>query len=227
MRARILFMMPSLFMIIAAALVCDSLSGAGPREVLLDRIAVTVGKQVITESDVMRDLRVAAFLDQKPVDLSGVEKRKAADRLVDQLLIQQEIAFSKVPLTVDEDGARMLAQVKSQYGSDAEYRAALVRYGITEADVADHLLTGVRAMRFTDLRFRPEIDIPEDDLHDFYNKLSEEGRKKGETNIPTFEASRDDVEKLVMGQRIAQALDRWLGAQRTQTQILYRDQVFK
>ena len=64
---------------------------------ILDRIAVTVGKQVITESDVIRDVRVAAFLDQKPVDLSGAEKRKAADRLVDQYLILQEAAFSRDP----------------------------------------------------------------------------------------------------------------------------------
>jgi hypothetical protein len=218
MRARILFMT------IAAALGSD-LRG-DDRAVILDRIAVTVGKQVITESEVVRDLRVADFLDQKPVDLSGAEKRKAADRLVDQLLIQQEIAFSRIPLPVEEDAANMLAQVRSQYGSDSEYQAALVRYRITEAEVAEHLLTGVRALRFTDLRFRPEIDISEDELRDFYNQLSEEGRKKGDTNIPTFEASRADVEKLAIGQRITIALDRWLGSQRTQTQILYRDQVF-
>jgi len=224
MRARILFMTPSLLMMIAAALGSEALSGA---DVILDRIAVTVGKQVITEGEVARDLRVAAFLDQKPADLSGAEKRKAADRLVDQLLIQQEIAFSRIPLPVEEDAARMLAQVKSQYGSDAEYQAGLVRYHITEAEAVEHLLTGVRALRFTDLRFRPEIDISEDDLRDFYNQLSEEGRKRGDTNIPTFEASRADVEKFAIGQRITIALDRWLGAQRTQTQILYRDQVFQ
>jgi uncharacterized lipoprotein YehR (DUF1307 family) len=195
--------------------------------VILDRIAVTVGKQVITEGEVVRDLRVAALLDHKPVDLSGEEKRKAADRLVDQLLIQQEIAFSRIPLGAEEEAARMLAQVESQYGSAAGYQAALVRYHVTEADVANHLITGVRALQFTDLRFHPEIDISEDDLRDFYNKLSEEGRKRGDANIPTFESSRDDVEKFVVGQRITLALDRWLGAQRTQTQILYREQVFQ
>lgn len=210
-------------MMIAAVLGCEALSA----DVILDRIAVTVGKQVITEGEVVRDLRVAAFLDHKPVDLSGPEKRKSADRLVDQLLIQQEIAFSRIPLPVEEDAARMLAQVKSQYRSEGEYQAALVRYHITEADVVEHLLTGLRGLRFTDLRFRPEIDITVDDLHDFYNKLSEEGRKRGDTNIPTFETSRDDVEKFVIGQRITLALDRWLGSQRTQTQILYRDQVFR
>jgi hypothetical protein len=218
MSARIVFMM------MAGALASGALSGA---DVILDRIAVTVGKQVITEGEVVRDLRVAALLDHKPVDLSGEEKRKAADRLVDQLLIQQEIAFSRIPLGAEEEAARMLAQVESQYGSAAGYQAALVRYHVTEADVANHLITGVRALQFTDLRFHPEIDISEDDLRDFYNKLSEEGRKRGDANIPTFESSRDDVEKFVVGQRITLALDRWLGAQRTQTQILYREQVFQ
>jgi uncharacterized lipoprotein YehR (DUF1307 family) len=212
------------FMVMAGALASGALSGA---DVILDRIAVTVGKQVITEGEVVRDLRVAALLDHKPVDLSGEEKRKAADRLVDQLLIQQEIAFSRIPLGAEEEAARMLAQVESQYGSAAGYQAALVRYHVTEADVANHLITGVRALQFTDLRFHPEIDISEDDLRDFYNKLSEEGRKRGDANIPTFESSRDDVEKFVVGQRITLALDRWLGAQRTQTQILYREQVFQ
>jgi hypothetical protein len=192
---------------------------------ILDRIAVTVGKQVITEGDILRDLRVSALLDQKPVDLSGDAKRKAADRLVDQILMLQEAGFSHIPLPPTEESANMLAAVMLQYGSD--YQAALARYGVTEADVADHLLEGFRAMRFTDLRFRPEVEISGDDLRDFYNTLAEGWRKKGETKIPTFEASRDDAEKLLTAQRITQALDLWLSAQRTHTQILYRDQVFK
>ena len=57
---------------------------------VLDRIAVTVDKHVITESDVIRYLRVAAFLDRKPVDLSGSAKRAAAAALVDRSLILEE-----------------------------------------------------------------------------------------------------------------------------------------
>jgi hypothetical protein len=194
---------------------------------ILDRIAVTIGKQVITESDVLRDLRVSAFIDRKPVDLSGAEKRKAADRLVDQILILEEARFSRIPLPAAEDAARMLAAVKQEYGSDAEYQAALKRYGVADADVASSLLAGFRALRFTDLRFRPEVEITDADLQDSYNTLVEKWRAAGETKIPTFDQSRDDVEKLLTSQRTAQALDRWLGAQRTETQILYREQVFK
>ncbi len=45
--------------------------------------------------------------------------------------------------------------------------------------------------------------------------------------MPTFEASREQTEKLLTDQRTAQALDRWLGMRRNETQIVYREQVFK
>ncbi len=199
----------------------------GMRAEILDRIAVSVGKQVITESDVLRELRVAAFLDQKPLDFSGEQKRKAADRLVDQLLILEEAGLTRVALVTPEDGARMLAQVKSQYGSEADFRAALDRYGITEDDVTNQLISGLRAMRFTDLRFRPEVQLSLDELQDFYKTMVEEARRKNPADVPTFEASREQTEKLLTDQRTTQALDRWLGIRRNETQIVYREQVFK
>jgi hypothetical protein len=202
-------------------------SGLAAHAAVLDRIAVTVGKQVITESDMILDLRVSAFLDQKPVDLSGEQKRKAADRLVEQTLILKEAEFSRVPLVSDADIAHALEQVKAQFGSEAEYRAALARYRITEADLTAHLQAGLRAMRFTDLRFRPEIQLSEEDLREFYDTLAAEWKRKNPAEVPTFEASRDQVEKLLTEQRVAQALDRWLGAQRSETRILYKEPVFK
>jgi hypothetical protein len=195
------------------------LMAAAARGEILDRVAVTVGKEVITESDVIRDLRVSAFLDQKPVDLSPAQKRKAADRLVDQLLILQEAAVAHLPLAAAEDAEPLLAQVKAPYATEAGYRAALARYRITEQELADHLLAGLRGLRFTDLRFRPEVQLSEEDLREFYNTLPQPA--------PSFEESRDEVEKLLTGQRVLQALDRWLGMTRTEMQILYREQVFK
>ena len=82
-------------------------------------------------------------------------------------------------------------------------------------------------MRFTDLRFRPEIQLSDEEVRDFYNTLAAEWRQKDPDKVPTFEASRGQVEKLLMDQRTAQALDRWLGTQRNETQILYREPVFQ
>lgn len=193
----------------------------GARGEILDRIAVSVARQVITERDVIRDLRVTAFLDHRKVEESGEQKRAAADRIVDQVLILNEAAQTRVALATEDDARKMLAGVKAQYGAD--YAGALKRYGISEQDVVDHLLAGLRAMRFTDLRFRPEVQISEDDLREAYDSL----KANGKGTLPSFEASREQIEKLLTDQRTAQALDRWLGTQRTDTQILYHEQVFE
>ena len=204
---------------IAAVMAC--------RAEVIDRIAVTVGKEVITESDVIRDLRISAMLDQRPLDLSGPEKRKAADRLVDQTLILQEATFIRVAMPSQKDQDHLLQQVKAQYSSEDGYRKALEQYQVTESDLIDHLMAGLRAMRFADLRFRPEVQLSSDDVRDFYDQMVEDWKQKGQSPIPSFENSREQVEKLLTDERVTQALDRWLGTQRNDTQIIYREPAFK
>ncbi|MGA3190125.1 MAG: hypothetical protein ABSF22_23710 [Bryobacteraceae bacterium] len=194
---------------------------------VLDRIAVTVGKHVIAESDILLDLRIAAFLDQKPVDTSGDQKRKSADRLVDQYLLLQEAATSRQTLPTAADAQQLLDQVKAQYATETEYRAALARYGVTEAQLSEHLLNGIRALRFTDIRFRPEVQLSDDDLKDYYDTMAAQWRRATPSQVPTFEASRDQIEKLLTDQRVTQALDRWLGTTRSETEILYKEDAFK
>jgi len=197
------------------------------RAEVLDRIAVTVGKRVISESDILLDLRITAFLDQKAVDASNEQKRKAADRLVDQYLLLQEASTSRQVLPTEADAQQLLDQVKAQYATETEYRAALSRYNVTEAQLSDHLLKGIRALRFTDLRFRPEVQLSDDDLHEYYDSMAVQWRRANPAQVPTFEASKNQIEKLLTDQRVTQALDRWLGTTRSETQILYIEAVFK
>jgi hypothetical protein len=204
---------------------------------VLDRIAVSVNQQVITESDLIRDLRVDAFIDQKPVDLSPEARRAAAQRLVDQILILKEAEESHLTLASPEDAPRLVAQQKSKYppgaagapaqGNDEQYRAALAEYGITEADLSQHLLDGLRALRFTELRFRPEVQISDADLRDYYEKLAAGWRAGGRARIPTFEESRAQIENLLTGERTMKALDDWLKMARASNRIQYREPAFK
>jgi hypothetical protein len=193
----------------------------------LDRIAVTVDKQVVTESEVIRDVRVAAFLDRKPVDLSAQARREAAGRLVDQILIGREAADSHFTLPSIAEAASLVDQQKSQYPSVEDYRAALEKYRITEADLAIRLLDGLRALRFTDLRFLPAIQNSDKELRDYYETLAADWRKTNPAHVPAFEESREQVDKLLTGERAMQALDRWLAAEHSQSRIEYREAAFK
>jgi hypothetical protein len=197
------------------------------RAEILDRIAVTVGKYVITESDVLRELRIEAFLDRKPPSFSGEDKRKAADRIVDQHLVLQEAATSHLTLASVPEAQELVEQLKAQFPGKAEYQSALTKYQITGQELEDHMLAGLRTSRLTDLRFRPEVQIRDEELRDYYNTRVAEWRKANAAEIPTYEASHDQLEKLLTEERVMQALDRWLGTARNDTQILYREPVFK
>ena len=203
------------------------LRGQAPPAQVLDRIAVTVEKQVIAESDVIRYLRVAAFLDDKPVDLSGPSKRAAAQALVDQALMTMEAAESHFTLLSPQDVPPMLQQVKAQYPNQAAYQAALKKYNVSEQDVENHLLAGVRALRFADLRFRPEVQISDQDLRAAYDKFVAEWRASHKEPPASFEDSRANLEKLLTDQRTTQSLDQWLETARTEKHVDYREAVFQ
>ena len=184
----------------------------------LDRIAVTVGRHVISERDVVQDVRVSAFLDNQAPDLSGAQKRKAVDRLIDQYLVLEDAVLTRATLASPADAAPLLASIRARYASDAEYREALAQAQIADGELAAHLLAGLRMLRYTDLRFRPEVQLSEENVRAFYETLAGPRDR--------FEESRAQIEKLYTDQQVMQSLDRWLGMTRSETQILYHDAVF-
>lgn len=180
----------------------------------LDRIAVSIGSSVITESALILDLRVSAFLDRAPVDVSGAAKRKSAERLTDQVLILREATESHLALPTS--AASLMGDLREQYGSD--YAEALKRYGITESDVAAQLLAGLIGLTFTDLRFRPAVQISEEAARAYFDQLP---------GGASFEENRDKIEELLRRQRTLEALDQWLVTARAAARVQFREAVFR
>ena len=174
---------------------------------VLDRVAVVVGQDVITEGEVMDELRLSEFLASKPLDLGPAQRYAAAQRLVDQQLIRNEmkVANYKAPSSNDSDG--MLREFREEhYPADAEFRMALQQYGITEDQVKDHLLWELTAIRFTDERFQAQIPgNPEQTA----NRLA-----PGST-APARQASVDDQ------------LDAWLKEARAATRVVFKKEAFE
>jgi len=206
---------------VALAVVAAGLTLGAVQGETLDRIAVSVGADVITESQLILDLRVAAFLDHKPVDLSAAAKRLAAQRLVDQLLILREAAESHMTLPSTEAAAGLVAP----YAAEKTYQADLKRYGISQSDLAAHLLAGLRTLTFTDLRFRPDIQISADEIKAYYDSLSRQASSAAP--LASLDESREQIEKLLLEQRVLEALDKWLGTARSGAKIRYRDKAFE
>ena len=194
---------------------------------IIDRIAASVDNHVITERQVVESIRVAAFLNGMPPDFSGAQKRLATDRLVEQYLLRREMDFTRFNRPAETEVEPLLRQVTARFAGDAAYQAALRVAGITDAEVRQSLRWQLATLRFIDFRFRPSVQITPSDLRDYYRQQVETWKSKGVKSIPTFGAARADLEKTLAGERADQALDRWLGEARTQTRIVYHDEVFR
>lgn len=188
----------------------------------LDRIAVTVGKEVITESQIVMDLEVIAFLDHKAADLSVTAKRAAAERLVDQVLIMREAEESHVTLPSTEAAKGLVAP----YAAESGYQAELQRYGISEPALAAHLLAGLRTLAFTNLRFRLDVTVSDGEIRAYYDKLVRQPASAAGP-VPSLESSRDQIEKILVEQKVLEALDQWLVMARAAARIRYHDKAFQ
>jgi hypothetical protein len=194
---------------------------------IVDRIAVSIDKQIITASQILEEIRVTAFLNRSDPDFSPAEKRRAADRLVEQMLIKRAMEISRYPIPPQDAANELLTNVIEQSGNDATYRQALERYGITADELKDHLWWQVTTLRFIDYRFRPAIQISDADLRDAYQKQVAEWKQRGVQPVPGFEESRDALAKIVTEQRVDEALNTWMAETRKQVNIAYRKDAFQ
>jgi len=211
--------MTALLLLFLASIAC--------RAEIIDRIAVVVGNSVITESEILREIRLTAFLNGEPVDFSPIVKRKTAERLVEQRLIGNEITASLYGLPSAAAAQEMLKQIKDRFPNPAVYQEELTRVGITEDELKAHLARQLATLSFLDFRFRPGIQIGEDEIGKYFNdRLRPELKKAkpgGEFSLNDF---RSQAREALIGERIDVASDAWLKQARQRTRIDFRADVF-
>ncbi len=204
------------------------LLGCSLQAEVVDRVAVVVGKDVITESEILRQIRLTAFQNKEKPDTSPENKRAVAEKLVEQTLIRHEIESNRYVLGDLPDIGRTLAGFKAErFKTDADYRAALKEYEITEDELKEQLKWQLTLVPFIDVRFRPAVQISADDIKDYYeHELLPKWRSLTE-RPPTLEEATPSIESILTSDRADHALDRWLGQMRTQTRIRFHPEVFR
>lgn len=192
---------------------------------VVDRVAVAIDKTVIPASEIIRQIRITALLNNDPPDLSPSARRDAADRLVDQALIRREMQTSGYFSDATDQGVALYKAFRGRYPTDAAYSAALAKYDVTDRDVKEAFQWQAAFLAFVEIRFRTGVTVPDDELRDWYN----EQKRKNDPAVGnlSFEEARPQIEQILTQRRIDNALDRWLGQARTQTRIDYRKEAFQ
>ena len=209
---------------------CAAHAGLVPaRAEIIDRIAVSVGSGVITESDLEREIRVTAFLNLAKPDFTPASKRATAERMVDQRLVRRELEISRYPVPDAAEAQPALEQFrKDHFQSADEFQSALAEYGLTEDDVQRQLLWQIAFLRFIDVRFRPSVQVTAQEIEDYFDRLVKPAAQAAQPGRPVaLEDFQSQIESKLAGQHVDQAVDNWLQEVRRSTDIQYHEEAFR
>lgn len=179
---------------------------------IVDRLAVVVGQQTITQLQLDEEIRVTALLNHKPVARDVETRRAAADRLVEQLLIRREMEQSRYPLPGENDVNQYLDEIRRQNDGSTGLSAALGTYDLSEGTLRQHLESQLVALRFVEYRFRPDAVVSDEDIDAAYRRQTADKR-----------ASRESIRAALTEERTDAALSAWLAESRRQVNIVYLD----
>ncbi|HEY1241008.1 MAG TPA: hypothetical protein VGF16_10645 [Bryobacteraceae bacterium] len=193
--------------------------------VVLDRIAVVVGTDVITEGEIIEELRLDQFMASQPLDLGPQQRRATAARLVDQQLIRQEMEVTQYRPPEANEADAMLRTFRQHFRTEAEYRAGLEKYGVTEDDLKQHLLWQLTAIRFTDWRFGGIGQLAPEPSANREVPPGTPSPAKTPSQEPVQSADRAAPDG--GGTNVDQQLDEWLKQARSTTKVAFKQEAFQ
>ena len=213
-------MLPVLFFLVTLAL-------APTHAAVIDRIAVTLDSQVITESEIMLEIRLTAFLNGEPVSATPQARKEAANRLIEQKLIRREIDLGRYAQPSPGEEEPMLKQIQAQrfHGPD-DYQKALQKYGVDEAQLRAHLLWQLTLLRFIEVRFPPAVEVTDEEMHQYFVQHLPELEKRAGKPV-SLESVRNEIQDALTEQLVDKQLNDWLAEARGRARIAFHPEAFQ
>lgn len=195
---------------------------------VIDRIAVTVGNRVITESMVVSEIRLSAFQDSKEPDFSPASKRSAAERLVDRMLLIQEMDDSRYPEPAMADILDEIAEFqKEHFPNEEAFRKELARRAIDETELRQYFQLQYRTLQFIEVRFRTGIQVSSEEIAAYFDAQVKPQYVKENRTVPALEDVSEEIESILVSQRVDAATEDWLKQSRSLARIKFREEALQ
>ncbi len=194
--------------------------------IVIDRIAVVIGKSIVKQSDIDRDTRVTEFLNGEPLNLGIAARKAATNRLIDQVFIRREIMLGDYPEATQQDAERQLSQIrKDKYKTDEAFSQALHRYGLDPVEIRSQFQWQLTVLQFIDARFRPAAYVSDTEVQKYYQEhLAALKRQTGRSSLGDL---RQDITNIIAGEKVNKLFFDWLDTQRKTAAITYLEQGLK
>ena len=200
--------------------------------VVLDRVIAIVNGEVLLQSDVRQEIRIAVL---QPITVPGNQNTdvNAAQRLIRRALIlrqmkeQQQIDYSVSDEEVKKSLAELRAQIPicRQIGCSTEegWREFLNKNDITEQEAEDRWRQRLEILKFINIRFGAGIRISRQDIQKYYQESVVPAFEKLKEKPPTLESVSPRVREILVQQQVNSMLRDWLQSLREQGTVQILD----
>jgi len=199
-------------------------AGAGER-VPLDGVVAIVNNDLILESDLDQERRMAAF--QPLSDTVPPTREQLIDRLIDRGLILQQMQLQPEPPIADAEVDAELATLRKVVPMCAAYHcetdAGWLRFvadqGFTLDELRERWRERMDVLRFIEQRFRMGIRIPQAEIDDYYQKTLLPAYTKQGVAPPAEATIADHIQEILLQQDVNKMMDDWLSTLRAQGSV--------
>jgi hypothetical protein len=189
---------------------------------LVDRIAIVVGKSIIKDSDIDRDIRVTQFLNNEPLHIASAKRQEAARKLIDQVFLREEIRTGDYPAATDQEINSQLAAVgKNRFATEAAFRTALAKYDLDEPELREQVRWQLTVLHFIEERFKPAV-IVQDSAAEEYVRQHESALRKNNPGA-SAEDLRSQARDVLTGEEVNRLLFSWLDERRKDSKISFHE----
>lgn len=196
-----------------------------PRQAeVIDRIVAVVNRTPILASDCDEELRFEAMVDGREVERTATARDAALERLVNQMLIEQQMTAARYVPAPEAETQAAIEQVKKQIAADdRQWAAALQKYGLNSGTVTSHVRRQLNQLRYIEMRFQSEARPTLDAVKKYYEgQYVPKVRAAGGSAKPLADV-RDQIEQILAEQRVNELMTSWLQVLRSQAEINRRE----
>lgn len=196
---------------------------------VLDRIAATVGDEIVLESQVERLVRL-----RYREKLAGESESAYRDRILDELVVdllrerqlRQTGGLDPLPALVDEAYQSLAARTLRETGRPLAER--LAEAGVKESEVRTWIRHGIALDTYARERLAPQVKVTDQDVKEYYDgPFREEAARAGLEKVPDFENApldvKDRARDAVRERKLNVAIAEWTQKLRDGTRVvIYR-----
>jgi len=202
--------------------------------VQLDHVVAAIGNNVILESDIREEMRLAAL---EPLSvLPGQDTpNRALRRLIDRTLILEQMKAQQQPVTTPPAQVeKAIDQLRREIPECRQYQCEtgqgwfsfLRTHDLTTELVQQRWSQRMAILRFIDIRFRAGIRVSKQQIADYYAKTLLPALAKAHQTAPPLAEVSPRIEEILLQQQVSSLFQDWLASLRDEGNVRIVDPAY-